>query len=341
MTKKIFLIAVLVSLFRFAGAEETEFEPLISEDKVWEYVLYDGSNYFNDPILTHYYATFNGRTMRNGKEYRNFYMNTVLDSLTASEEKPVAYLREEDGEVFMLRSSEHLNCDFIHDDAFKLFYVYGDTLTEFKIYDFNLKPGESFNFVSPELFDKYENINHEEYWSTNPFPGIDVSIRLDSINIGIFEGIERKVQHISLLGCFGGNGTYRFHVIEGLGIQDGGFIFCPYMWDDRTLIGASSLDLESVREKPDKLLFKSHIYDVFAIESVSADETARISVKGDELAVEATGKWTLTIYNVSGLTVATHTGTDFGSIDVTPLPSGIYIARLQTAIGTKSIKFAR
>lgn len=334
MNKKIFLIGLLACLFRFAGAAETEFEPLISEDKVWEYqfcdVYYDGSY-----RLDSYFVKFSGLTIRDGKEYHNLYMDLDSCSLASPGKQPVAFLRENDGEVFMLRNAKYPEYDDLFNSSTGGLFVYGDSVYEFKIYDFSMKPEERFNFVSSELYDKFD-------YTSCHFWGIDISVHLDSVTSGIFEGVERKIQHISLHQDAINPDSYDFfRVIEGIGaVDDGGFLCFPYEYDRRTG-WMTSLRLLSVRDSSGNLLYKSRWYDDDAIESVSADETARISVKGDELAVEASGKWTLSIYNVSGLTVAAHTGTDFGSIDVTPLPSGIYIARLQTAIGTKAIKFAR
>lgn len=247
MNKKIFLIGLLACLFRFAGAAETEFEPLISEDKIWEYRYYE-NDYTPIPIIRNDIVKFEGMTTVNGKEYHNLFLIAESDAQTTPSDTPYAYLREKDGEVFMIRAAGNFED--------KGMYLYGDTLIEFKIYDFNMKPGDSFRIVPPNSAG-----NIDQFDMPVTLHDRDAYIRLDSLTTGIFEGRSRKIQHLSVYENSYSDDTYSpvwsFRVIEGLGIEDGGYLFAPYTHNILAHY-SSSLELESVTTGANESLYRTN-----------------------------------------------------------------------------------
>lgn len=328
MNRRIILFAVLVCLFKAIGASETEFEHLISEDKVWEYrygEFYWGSGkhkYRSD------FIRLDGVSIINGKEYHNVFIYPEADAPVITGNEPYAYIREKDGEVFMLRgTAEHYAEPYAGSGMY--LYLYGDTVHELKIYDFNMMPNDSLCMMD-------SNVNYDMppyiFWYGGS------SIKLDRVTTEVFEGINRKIQYIS--AYFGGDPEphWTFRVVEGIGIEDGGYLFTPYSIDDRSG-GRSTLELVSVRTRSGEWIYRIPGYT--SIEIADKDNKDSVCLKDDALAVEASGEWTLSVYTVSGHLVSVHTGAGHGCVYISSLPSGVYIACLKTNDSTKNIKFVR
>lgn len=328
MNRRIILFAVLVCLFKAIGASETEFEHLISEDKVWEYrygefYLGSGKHKYRSDFIR-----LDGVSIINGKEYHNVFIYPEADAPVITGNEPYAYIREKDGEVFMLRgTAEHYAEPYVGRGM--EFYLYGDTVRELKIYDFNMMPNDSLCMMD-------SNVN------SGMLPYIlevkDSSIKLDSVTTEVSEGINRKIQYIS--AYFGGDPEpyWTFRVVEGLGIEDGGYLFTPYTRDNFSG-GTYTLELVSVRTRSGEWLYRIPGYT--SIEATDKDNEDSVCLKDDALAVEASGEWTLSVYTVSGHLVSVHTGAGHGCVYISSLPSGVYIACLKTNDSTKNIKFVR
>ncbi len=132
-----------------AGEPET---PLSIIHPEWEYTYYN--NFYNDRGFHSYQdyqkCAFTEEKQIDGKDYWLFTMLTQTDRLgkTVDRNIPLAYMREENGKVYMrLHPEALLNTDkYSHRDT----YGYKDR--DLMIYDFNLKVGEGYQIGEPDTY---------------------------------------------------------------------------------------------------------------------------------------------------------------------------------------------
>ncbi len=149
----ILLLATSVSVF---AAEQTDPVSIIHPD--WEYTYYN--NYYrggNSPVYQK--CGFTDESEIDGNKYWTFSLLTETDNkgVTKDINKPLAYMREENGEVYMRLhpSSPGYTGSYHHPDT----YGYKDR--DLMIYDFNLKAGEEYQIGEPDTYPVYGTVPWE------------------------------------------------------------------------------------------------------------------------------------------------------------------------------------
>ncbi len=133
-----YTIAVLAVASVFTARAEREYQSICQENRIWIY-----SNwwfYRPEPKTIHSILRISGTTSINDKIYHNCYLYDYdYDSDYDSLDNPFAYLRQENGKVYMLNPSNGQ-------------YEYGSDTEELLIYDFSLEPGDEFQVGKDEYY---------------------------------------------------------------------------------------------------------------------------------------------------------------------------------------------
>jgi len=123
MKKYLFLI-LFSALFGIKCSAAEDYVPLVREGIEWGYASANPGTHYGE--LTYYRLQFSGTTEIGGKTYHNLYKYSEFNLLPYfSQNTLVAYMREEDKKVYICYEP--------------------DQPTEYLLYDFGLKEGESYN----------------------------------------------------------------------------------------------------------------------------------------------------------------------------------------------------
>ncbi len=141
-----YTIVVLAVASVLSARAEREYQSICNENRIWIY-----SNwwlYRPEPKTIHSILRISGTTSINDKIYHNCYLYDYdYDSDYDSLDNPFAYLRQENGKVYMLNPSNGQ-------------YEYGSNTDELLIYDFSLESGDEFQVGEDEYYTdeyKFEN----------------------------------------------------------------------------------------------------------------------------------------------------------------------------------------
>lgn len=137
---KIILTAIAIVSAVFPIRAEREYQSICKENRVWIY-----SEFYPGRQVQHKVFTFNGTTEIDGYTYYNCYAYNYEKSNNGSA-CLMAYLRQEDGKVYMLKSNIEniLNCPIRYNN------VYGSDSDELLIYDFTLNIDDEFHVGEKE-----------------------------------------------------------------------------------------------------------------------------------------------------------------------------------------------
>lgn len=123
----------------------------------WEYTYYNDffkySDWYSHPHAVYQKCGFTEEKEMDGHTYRLFTLltQTEIDGTTKDRNVPLAYMREEDGKVYMRLHPETpvATEDYTHTD------IYGYRGREVMIYDFNLKVGEQYQIGTDDEYPEY------------------------------------------------------------------------------------------------------------------------------------------------------------------------------------------
>ncbi len=322
----------------------------VREGRVWEYVYSEGGGrptlpeFDGDYNMVMFQMWFDGTEDRNGKEYHRLVASDsisiwgykyVRDSdeeifqgvkTIPNRNKQTRLLREEDGKVYLYV-----------DNTVNAFFEPGEYM-DLLIYDFTKNIGGSYKTVYCLPY-----LNGGIDWYEHGIDGPDITMNIKSSEYVTIDGEEclsqvGKINEIYENDYSPIEWEYDYNMIEGIGLTGQGYL--PFlMLDLRTASIYFEYKLNRVYNADGEVIYRGEDIDTttLSIGSIAPDAGSLTFANGTVKAVGA-GEVSLTLYDISGRSVATDNATESAEIVTEGLPHGVYIAVCKSQSGMKTFR---
>lgn len=295
-------------------SSQYDYVPLVNHDRIWEYYMVSPGPDVYEHCL--FQMKFDGEELRNGKTYHIFtftgneiYWSTCEGvynndlKVLQNRHTDKFLIREEGNKVYLFNDlSVKAGLDGIEDNE-------GE---EILLYNFNLKPDETFKAVSLRYrYNDFDILGDLTLWEH----------RIDVIETEIIEEQECTVQRLStsIPGIF---------AIEGIGCVDYG-ILPIYKLSNYEAGYEDYYGLNRVYGKNEEIIYQRPYNSVDAPSSINnINEEVSLSFNDGIIEVNDAGKLnTIKIFNLNGEIVMAANGYNYVKLSTIGLKPGIYIAK--------------
>ena len=302
-----------VQTIRPLASRSAEANIMVREDRSWEHTISDGSKW-NE--------WFEGTTIINGKTYHNLHLRETKADDT-KQEFVVAYMREEQGKVYMIAAK-------LLPEQRKVFMsaAFENFEDELLVYDFNLSEGgkmlmtEDPSVLAKDIWPALMNKCQNEQYITKQY-------------VVEYKGNVFDAYEVTLIDTYNGNKT-QHQVIKGVGGNESAMCF-PVLHNEFDCYEGSA---NSVRlyDSEGNLLFDSAKAKDLSAADVEAG--GGVSVEGGCVRVDQAGAdCRVDIYDTCGSLVRSNLGEACAETSLEGLARGVYIVRVSgSACGCTTLK---
>ncbi len=293
------------------ASRSAETNIMVREDRIWEHAINDRS-IWNE--------WFEGTTTINGKTYHNLHLREIKPDNT-QREFVVAYMREDQGKVYMIASKLSYEDLVIFGTAY--FKNYEDELL---VYDFNLTEGDTMHLTEASSPSN----------DLLPFGGFEIQNNQKitkkynvEYNGNIFEAFEVTLNYINA-------SKNSFDIIKGVGGTTSVMCF-PVLYNEFDTSYGTVLNVR-LYDSEKNLLFDNRYAKNLSAADVEAD--GGVSVEGGCVRVgQAGADCRVDIYDTCGSLVRSNLGEACSETSLEGLARGVYIVRVSgSASGCTTLK---